>query len=63
MNISAGIVGLPNVGVVAVPDERLEKLAEEKEKGYSFLIKKADGAFKLKDIELNKYLNRWGDIK
>ena len=23
-----GIVGLPNVGVVAVPDERLDKLAE-----------------------------------
>lgn len=38
-------------------------LAEEKEKGYSFLIKKTDGAYKLKELELNKYLNRWEDIK
>ena len=26
-------------------------------------IKKADEVYKLKDIELNKYLNRWEDIK
>lgn len=38
-------------------------LAEEGEKGYSFLIKKVDGEYKLKDVGLNKYLNRWEDIK
>ena len=38
-------------------------LAEEKEKGYSFFIKKYGGEYKLKDIILNKYLDRWEDIK
>ena len=38
-------------------------LAEEKEGGYSFLIKKDGDDYKLKDIILNKYLDRWEDIK
>lgn len=38
-------------------------LAEEKEKGYSFLVRSVEGKYKLKNIELNKYLNRWEDIK
>ncbi len=38
-------------------------LAEEKEKGYSFFVKKYGGEYKLKDIILNKYLDRWEDIK
>lgn len=38
-------------------------LAEEKDGGYSFLIKKIGDNYKLKDIALNKYLDRWGDIK
>ena len=28
MSLKCGIVGLPNVGVITVPDERLTKLAE-----------------------------------
>lgn len=38
-------------------------LADEREKGYSFLIKKIDGEYKLRDVSLDKYLNRWEDIK
>ena len=40
-----------------------EGLAEEKEKGYSFLIKKDLNDYKLKNIVLNKYIDRWEDIK
>lgn len=38
-------------------------LAEEKDGGYSFLIKKDGNNYKLKDVILNKYLDRWEDIK
>lgn len=38
-------------------------LVDEREKGYSFLIRKTDGVYKLKDADISKYLNRWEDIK
>src|SRR3989344_7969588 len=38
-------------------------LVDEREKGYSFLIRKTDGVYKLKDAYISKYLNRWEDIK
>lgn len=38
-------------------------LVEERERGYSFFIKKAGDIYKLRDLDLNKYLNRWEDIK
>lgn len=38
-------------------------LADEKDGGYSFLIKKDGNDYKLKDLVLNKYLDRWEDIK
>lgn len=38
-------------------------LAEEKEKGYTFLIKKNGNEYRLRDVVLNKYLDQWEDIK
>lgn len=38
-------------------------LADEKDGGYSFLIKKDGNDYKLKELVLNKYLDRWEDIK
>lgn len=38
-------------------------LAEEKEKGYAFLIRKNGSEYRLKEVVLNKYLDRWEDIK
>ncbi|EKE00326.1 MAG: hypothetical protein ACD_22C00047G0012 [uncultured bacterium] len=38
-------------------------IAEEKENDYLVYIKKDSDGFKLKDISLNKYLERWEDIK
>lgn len=36
---------------------------EEKDGGYSFVIKKDGDNYKLKEVILNKYLGRWEDIK
>lgn len=38
-------------------------LADDREKGYSFLIKKIGGEYKLREVSLEKYLNRWEDVK
>lgn len=38
-------------------------LAEEKENGYLFSIRKDDDEYKLKDLALNKYLDGWDNIK
>lgn len=38
-------------------------LAEEKEKEYLFFIKKGGNHYKLKDVILDKFLDRWEDIK
>jgi hypothetical protein len=38
-------------------------LAEEKEKGYSFFIKKNGDNYWLKDVPLDKYRDRWEDIR
>lgn len=38
-------------------------LAEEKEKGYSFFIKKNGDNYWLRDVPLDKYRDRWEDIR
>ncbi len=49
MSLSVGIVGLPNVGVVAVPDESLEKLA--------WVVAGRDSIAALQNDESKEWLN------